>query len=167
MCTCASCTPTDELRDAGFAAWPTGNPAGRKSASDYAQHVKYGQQWGKGRFPVLPAGIWHMSPFPCTGTHHGDPGAFRKYPGTWDHVARKSRPMPDTTAGYVAAFVALNGYVTAARVAERAQDRAQVEREEKANAKRYGKITSIKPASRMIQLARDLRQQAKQERRAA
>lgn len=42
MCTCASCEYTDGFLDAGFAAWPRGNPAGpRKSAASYAGHVAH------------------------------------------------------------------------------------------------------------------------------
>jgi hypothetical protein len=38
-CQCASCKVTSDYIGKGFAAWPRGNPAGRKSGSDYAAHV--------------------------------------------------------------------------------------------------------------------------------
>ena len=63
----------------------------------------------------------------------------------------------------MADFIARNGYLTA----ENAAKRAKLERQEQANAKRWGKITRIKPAGRLVQMARDLRRQAEQERRAA
>lgn len=61
MCTCASCSYTDGFKDKGFAAWPRGEPAGpRRSAADYAAHVHYGKQWGRGY-----SGVMH-EPKECT-----------------------------------------------------------------------------------------------------
>lgn len=41
-CGCPSCRETN--RYTSFAEWPTGNPAGRKSAADYAAHVSFGKR---------------------------------------------------------------------------------------------------------------------------
>ena len=53
MCTCTSCKATDTFANGSFADWPRGNPAGRKSASEYAAHVRYGQSGGVQR--AIPA----------------------------------------------------------------------------------------------------------------
>lgn len=55
-CTCPSCKVTNRYRLKGFAAWPKGAPAGRKSAAAYASHVglsKFGARVG---MVVGPAG---------------------------------------------------------------------------------------------------------------
>ena len=102
MCTCTSCSATDALSDKGFAAWPRGNPAGRKASLEYAAHVRHSQQWGAKRKPEIPAGYWERNPFPATGTPWSDPGASRSYPTAAD--AKLS------TAHYVAQFLAVNKY---------------------------------------------------------
>lgn len=102
MCTCASCEHTDGFADKGFAAWPRGNPAGRKAASEYAAHVRHAGAWGKDRVPEIPAGIWTRPPFPCTGTTWSDPGKARSYPTAADAKLG--------TAHYVAQFLRANGY---------------------------------------------------------
>lgn len=51
-CTCSSCSYTAE-HDKGWAAWPRGNPAGRRSAAAYAAHVAHGKDaspgWSDGK----------------------------------------------------------------------------------------------------------------------
>lgn len=43
MCTCASCSYTDEFAGKGFAEWPKGEPKGpRVSAAEYSAHVSHG-----------------------------------------------------------------------------------------------------------------------------
>lgn len=37
-CSCAPCKATNALMYGSFAAWPRGNPAGRKSQAEYAAH---------------------------------------------------------------------------------------------------------------------------------
>lgn len=42
MCSCASCEHTDSFRDKGFAAWPRGEPAGKRASERaYAAHVAH------------------------------------------------------------------------------------------------------------------------------
>ena len=43
-CTCPSCSATNYFMYRGFADWPRGNPAGRKSGIDYVMHVSYGKR---------------------------------------------------------------------------------------------------------------------------
>lgn len=43
-CGCPSCSLTSEYISNGFAAWPRGNPAGRRSAAAYAAHVAHGKK---------------------------------------------------------------------------------------------------------------------------
>lgn len=105
MCTCASCSYTDDYADKGFAAWPRGNPAGRKSAADYAAHARHSQQWGKGRVPAIPPSLLILKPEPDFGPQGGrsfDGGAHRAYPTAAD--------VERGTAHYVAVFIAANGY---------------------------------------------------------
>ena len=71
MCTCASCSATDALADKGFDAWPRGNPAGRKSATDYAAHVSHmwhgiarGWEFKLGAAPTVPAWCKGAAPLP-------------------------------------------------------------------------------------------------------
>lgn len=137
MCTCTSCEYTDGYADKGFAAWPRGNPAGRKSAERYAAHVKHAQSWGKDRVPELPAGIWNRSPFPCSGTNWTDPGKDRTYP-----------PADKTlgTAEYVSAFLSSNNYVTEETIEKQAHYRRIVEREEAINAKRWANVEKARAA---------------------
>lgn len=73
MCTCASCVTTDKLHDAGFAAWPRGNPTGKtKAAAEYSAHVAHGRQWGAGsNGPAIPDSLRTIRPepqFSCNGT---------------------------------------------------------------------------------------------------
>lgn len=157
MCTCASCVATDKLHDAGFAAWPRGNPAGRKSASEYAAHVRHGLAWGgivgaAGRViprkPEFPGGV-KLTPLQYQTPGRGDPGPLRSYPTL--------AAAEEGTAHYVAAFIAANNYVTPEKAAELAKERAAYERAKPKPAKRV---------PHLVQLARDLRA-AEKMRRAA
>lgn len=56
-CSCASCKATNTLMLAGFAAWPRGNPAGRKAQTEYAQHCTALRFGAKARADFGPAGI--------------------------------------------------------------------------------------------------------------
>lgn len=108
MCQCSSCKATDALHNAGFAAWPRGNPAGAKARAEYAAHLRACLAWGPGRAPELPAGIWQRSPFPCTGTIHGDPHAIYQFPGAWSKRTNKPIPEASSTSAYIKAFEKLN-----------------------------------------------------------
>lgn len=55
MCTCASCEYTDGFSDKGFAAWPRGNPAGRRSSdASYAAHVRHSWSGSYKSVPFKP-----------------------------------------------------------------------------------------------------------------
>lgn len=94
MCQCTSCKYTDSFYARGFSEWPRGNPAGKRSATDYAAHVRYSKLWGKGREP-MPV---NASPFPCNGTTWRDPHTNYHFPA----------PQLGMTA-YVAEFERKNG----------------------------------------------------------
>jgi hypothetical protein len=54
MCDCTSCSFTDSFAKKTFADWPRGEPAGpRRSAADYAWHVRHSQVWGRGYDGVM------------------------------------------------------------------------------------------------------------------
>jgi hypothetical protein len=155
MCSCASCHETDKLRVAGFAAWPRGNPAGpRASKADYAAHVRHGLAWGRRpngnmhHAPEFPGGV-QRTPLRYSPASQRDGGAHRSYPTLADAKLG--------TAHYVAQFLATNGYVTAAKAKEREDYRRMVEKEEKANAKRWA---VRKPTPRLLALAQELRRAA-------
>lgn len=63
-CRCPSCSHTAEFQAKGFAAWPRGNPAGRRSAADYAAHVAYSRTGaGNGfHFEVTPDPVYARLP---------------------------------------------------------------------------------------------------------
>lgn len=112
MCSCTSCSYTDSFHAKGFDAWPRGNPAGRKAASEYAAHVKHSKQWGAHvdengkatpRIPEFPGGA-PTSPLRYSTPPQRDGGAHRSYPKHPD------TPEGWTTAAYVEAFIAANGY---------------------------------------------------------
>jgi hypothetical protein len=91
MCTCASCSYTDGYSGKGFAEWPRGKPAGRSSDRDYAAHVRYAQQWGKGHGKPECGKVARAA-----GTRREDPHAKYKWPQYADDM---------TTADYVAVFL--------------------------------------------------------------
>lgn len=97
MCSCASCTVTDSFSGfitengevvgsalkGGFKNWPRGNPAGRKSAADYAAHVAHNKQWhADSEGPAIPAALLQQSPEP-------------RYP----HIPGLVGPLPSPSAG--------------------------------------------------------------------
>ena len=65
MCTCASCEYTDGFANKGFAAWPKGDPAGKRvSQAAYAAHVAASKATGSTGFhftirpePTYPAWV--------------------------------------------------------------------------------------------------------------
>lgn len=122
MCQCASCTPTDKLAKAGFAAWPRGNPAGKRaSESAYAAHVAFSRKWGRHQ-----SGNMHHAPevtkrVPTGNTRREDPHAGYKFPEFSEET---------TTADYVAWFLRSNNLLTDATIAKRDQYRAMVKRGE-------------------------------------
>jgi hypothetical protein len=91
MCTCASCSYTDKYAGKGFAEWPRGKPAGRSSVREYAAHVRYAQQWGKGHGKPECGKVARAA-----GTRSEDPHAKYKWPQYAEDMA---------TADYVAAFL--------------------------------------------------------------
>jgi uncharacterized C2H2 Zn-finger protein len=91
MCTCASCSHTDGYAGKSFAEWPRGKPAGKSSERDYAAHVRYAQQWGKGHGKPECGKVARAA-----GTRREDPHAKYKWP-------RYAEDM--TTADYVAVFL--------------------------------------------------------------
>ena len=56
-CQCAPCKATNALMYGCFAAWPRGNPAGKKSAAEYTQHCAALRFGAKARVDFGPAGI--------------------------------------------------------------------------------------------------------------
>src|SRR3990167_10895091 len=64
-CTCASCKETNGYAAKGFAAWPRGNPAGRKSAAAYAGHVAYGARVSD---RLIPPDLLRIRPEPIFST---------------------------------------------------------------------------------------------------
>jgi hypothetical protein len=128
MCDCTSCSYTDGFSAKGFEAWPKGEPAGsRRSAADYAAHVRYGLTWrpAKGAEKVFPHGV-PTTPLRYQTPGHRDPGAHRTYP-----------THPDTrdgwtTAAYIEAFIEANGYVTPKKLAKRAAESARYKAQERA-----------------------------------
>jgi hypothetical protein len=106
MCTCASCSYTDKHK-AGFAEWPRGEPAGKRSSeSAYRAHVKHSQQWGRRQ-----NGNMHQPPeFSASelkGTRTAESGATR-----YQRPAGCFPGPADVRAGmkaYIAAFDHLNG----------------------------------------------------------
>jgi len=106
MCTCASCKYTDGYAAKGFAAWPRGEPAGRKSASDYAAHWRHCTTWqpSKGATREFPGAV-PTSPLRYSPPAQRDPGADRTYPTHADTPEGWSG-----TAAYVEAFIAANNY---------------------------------------------------------
>ena len=130
MCTCASCSYTDKFKS-GFADWPCGEPAGKRSSdSAYRAHVKHSQQWGRS-----PNGNMHHAPeFSANelkGTSVAESGGARyhrpadRYPGPAD--------AKDGMKAYIAAFEHLNGLKP---------------------------VPVVKPTSRLLALAQELRRAA-------
>jgi len=158
MCTCASCSYTDDFKDKGFAAWPRGNPTGRKARAEYAGHVRYGQQWGKDRVPEFPGGV-PTGPLRYVAPRQRDPGLDRTYPQHPD-----GRQGWTSTAAYVEAFIAQNNYLTLEKLEKRDDYRAMVKLAEQAARKREKELDRIRkpqrPVSRLMQLARELRKAA-------
>jgi hypothetical protein len=107
MCTCASCSYTDGYAGKGFAEWPRGKPAGRSSDRDYAAHVRYSQQWGKGHGKPECGKVARAA-----GTRREDPHAKYKWP-------RYAEDM--TTADYVAVFLRDNNLVAPEKETGRGQ----------------------------------------------
>lgn len=109
MCTCSSCAHTDSFADKGFAAWPRGEAAGpRRSAADYAAHVRYAQQWGRAY-----DGTMHERK-ECTVATIGTRAAPERLvipKARWDTVGyhKKWIEAPETTADYIEQFERLNG----------------------------------------------------------
>jgi len=102
MCTCASCKVTDSFAAKSFADWPRGDPAGKRaSESLYASHVAFGRKWGGARKPECAQRLG------AGGSRREDPHARYFFPGAWRD--NKLIPAEETTAGYVAAFLRLNG----------------------------------------------------------
>ena len=118
VCTCASCKITDSYTDKGFAAWPKGEmrPIPRK-----IKDPAYAAHWAHcgAEFYRKPAAVLG-SPFPCTGTKHGDPRAWYHFPGGQVGKARSApggklwprkdgvSPATKDAQEYVAAFVKAN-----------------------------------------------------------
>lgn len=105
MCTCSSCEATDAFAKRSFAEWPTGNPAGAKAKTDYAQHRAFCLKWGPGRVPEIPSSIYERDPFPCKGTPFVAPKAM--IPGQ-AHTGERYSTEQMTVSEYVAAFNKLN-----------------------------------------------------------
>ena len=102
MCTCTSCKVTDSFAAKSFADWPRGDPAGKRaSESLYASHVAFGRKWGGARKPECAQRLG------AGGSRREDPHARYFFPGAWRD--NKLIPAEETTAGYVAAFLRLNG----------------------------------------------------------
>jgi len=163
MCTCASCSYTDDFKDKGFAAWPRGNPAGRKSAAAYAAHVRHCLDSSEKEREFSEAEL-HIVPEPrfprwITAQTRSDPGLDRSYPTHPDRSDGWS-----STAAYVKAFIAVNHYVTPEKIAKREAYQAEVRRGEQAARKREKEMDRMrKPAPKrpsLVQLARELRKAA-------
>jgi hypothetical protein len=148
MCDCTSCSYTDGFAAKGFAEWPRGNPAGRKSAADYAAHVRHGRQWGKVDYkgrkrgePEFPDGV-PITPLRYRTPTQLNPGLDRKYP---EHP--NSLQGWSGTADYVEAFIAVNNYVTPEKLAKRAAESARYKAQERAALEREkASPTYAKPA---------------------
>ena len=56
-CQCPSCKYTNSFASKGFDSWPRGDPAGRKSVSDYSAHVRATMSGGITRRATRPAGV--------------------------------------------------------------------------------------------------------------
>lgn len=160
MCTCASCEYTDGFASKGFAEWPRGNPAGRKSAAMYTAHVAFSRQWGRAYDGTMHGPAEVTSSKPRGGTRAADGGAYRSYPDP----SRPDTRQGWTTAAYVEAFIALNGYVTPEKIAKHEAYQAEVRRGEQAARKREKEMDRMRkpkrPPSRLVQLARELRKAA-------
>lgn len=98
MCDCASCSYTDSFATKGFAAWPRGEPAGKRSDAAYAAHVRNAWAGAYKRIPFKPG---QAPTYPSwLGTRQLDPGGDRTYPNGSEC----------DTATYVAEFLAANKY---------------------------------------------------------
>ena len=71
MCSCASCKVTDSFHDKGFAAWPRGEPAGKRSSeAAYRAHVAHSFSGAKKREGVGPTGAgFYGTPAGMTKAH--------------------------------------------------------------------------------------------------
>jgi hypothetical protein len=57
MCSCTSCTITDSFHSKGFAKWPRGEPAGKRSSeAAYRAHVAHSFYGARKRVDFGPAG---------------------------------------------------------------------------------------------------------------
>lgn len=146
MCNCASCKHTDSFHRAGFGAWPKGDPAGKRASERaYAAHVAHSWvgvsktvQFTPNQPPKYPAWL---------GTRYADPHAHYHFPGErYRYGMGEALPAQDTVEGYVRSFLEAN-HLT--------QDTALPDE------------VSAKPVARLIAMARELRQQARQELRKA
>jgi len=55
MCTCTSCEYTDGFASKGFAAWPRGEPAGKRSSDGaYRAHVAHSRHGAAASVPFTP-----------------------------------------------------------------------------------------------------------------
>jgi len=98
MCTCASCKYTDSFKE-GFATWPRGEPAGKRSSeSAYATHVRHYQAGAYKHVAFTPG---QAPRYPSTGTRQADSGAYRQYPSFHEEQGQ---------AVYIAEFIKKNGY---------------------------------------------------------
>lgn len=135
MCTCTSCEYTDKFGQPGFAEWPRGNPAGKRSSdASYRAHVAYSKQWGMGY-----SGVMH-EPREINLTHRAtasarSPERLRIPEGRWvgSHPKREWIPAPTTMREYIAEFEHLNGLKP---------------------------VPVVKPTSRLLALAQELRKAA-------
>lgn len=116
MCTCASCSYTDSFADKGFAEWPRGNVAGpKRSAADYAAHVRYGQQWGRAASGEMHQPREVSASLAYYNGTRAAPERLQIPQGRWErdgggyHAKRVWVEAPTTMAEYIAQFDKLNG----------------------------------------------------------
>jgi hypothetical protein len=111
MCDCTSCSYTDGFAGKGFAEWPRGNPGGRKSAREYAAHVKHSQQWGKDKEPEFSASDLRIRPEPYFGhSGGGGNGPSLVIPkGRYDSARKRWISPPTELREYIAEVERLNG----------------------------------------------------------
>lgn len=86
MCSCTSCKATDALANKGFAAWPRGNPAGRKAAQEYAAHVRHGLSGIASSWEFVPDAPPRF-PAWCRGTPVSRDRLAVAYPVKWETAA--------------------------------------------------------------------------------
>jgi hypothetical protein len=105
MCTCASCEYTDGFTKSGFAEWPRGNPAGRRSDADYAAHVRHARS---GAYKTVPFSPGQPPRFSGSYGRREDPHKHYKFP-QWDDDGHFGEGYVTTVAAYVKEFEKANG----------------------------------------------------------